>query len=284
MNNEDKITLGRVGQEQFVVAEYRLLDSELIGSDEKILYLMLLRFKNKSQAYCYPSLQTLEDRLGWSRKTLLLKLNNLIEVGLIKKISSRNPKQNNQYVIYPVDVVLGGKQLSIQDLTEDEVEMLDEIPEGQIIKNDKTGKIMICASEKLAFYLRAIQRRIDNFAETIKGSASFEETSLVIETIQRFYEGIASCPIVRLDKRITDDCDKMSSEDYLEQVSKFDFESIVEIVRKVKEEGIPKQFENVNEQIYILSYLWAKRSVILSNALAIRIEEVAKSVKPEVVN
>ena len=76
MNNEDKITLGRVGQEQFVVAEYRLLDSELIGSDEKILYLMLLRFKNKSQAYCYPSLQTLEDRLGWSRKTLLLKLNN----------------------------------------------------------------------------------------------------------------------------------------------------------------------------------------------------------------
>ena len=74
--------------------------------------------------------------------------------GLIKKISSRNPKQNNQYVIYPVDVVLGGKQLSIQDLTEDEVEMLDEIPEGQIIKNDKTGKIMICASEK--FYLRAI--------------------------------------------------------------------------------------------------------------------------------
>ena len=284
MNNEDKITLGRVGQEQFVVAEYRLLDSELIGSDEKILYLMLLRFKNKSQAYCYPSLQTLEDRLGWSRKTLLLKLNNLIEVGLIKKISSRNPKQNNQYVIYPVDVVLGGKQLSIQDLTEDEVEMLDEMPEGQIIKNEKTGKIMICASEKLAFYLRAIQRRIENFAETIKGSASFEETSLVIETIQRFYEGIASCPIVRLDKRITDDCDKMSSEDYLEQVSKFDFESIVEIVRKVKEEGIPKQFENVSEQIYILSYLWAKRSVILSNALAIRIEEVAKSVKPEVAN
>ena len=68
----------------------------------------------------------------------------------------------------------------------------------------------------------------------------------------------------------------MSSEDYLEQVSKFDFESIVEIVRKVKEEGIPKQFENVSEQIYILSYLWAKRSVILSNALAIKIEEVAK--------
>lgn len=284
INNEENITLGQVGSEQFVIAEHRLLDSDLLGSDEKILYLMLKRFKNKSAKYCYPSLLSLENKLGWSRKTLLKKIDNLVEVGLVKKISSKNPKQNNQYIIYPVDVVLGGKQLKVDDLTEDEIEMLDEIPDGQIIKNEKTGKIMICASEKLAFYLRAIQRRIDNFAETIKGSATFEETSLIIETIQRFYEGIASCPIVRLDKRITDDCDKMSSEEYLEQVSKFDFESIVEIVKKVKEEGIPKQFENMSEQIYILSYLWVKRELILSNALALKIEEVAKTVKPKVAN
>lgn len=284
INNEENIKIGQIGSDQFVIAEHRLLDSELLDSDEKILYLVLKRFKNRSAKYCYPSLKALETRLGWSRKTLLKKLDGLEEVGLIKKISSRSPKQNNQYIIYPVEVALGGKQLSINDLTEDEREMLEDVPDNQIIKNEKTGKIMICATEKLAFYLRAIYKRIDKFAESIIGSATFAETSVIVEDIQRFYESIASCPIVKLDRRITEDSEKMSSEDYLEQVSKFDFESIVEIVRKVKEEGIPNEFENMSEQIYILSYLWAKRSLIISSALASKIEQVAKAVKPEVAN
>ena len=101
INNEENITLGQVGSEQFVVAEHRLLDSELLDSDEKILYLMLKRFKNKSMQYCYPSLKSLEAKLGWSRKTLLKKIEGLVEVGLIKKISSNSPKQNNKYVILP---------------------------------------------------------------------------------------------------------------------------------------------------------------------------------------
>ncbi len=284
INNEENITLGQVGSEQFVVAEHRLLDSELLDSDEKILYLMLKRFKNKSMQYCYPSLKSLEAKLGWSRKTLLKKIEGLVEVGLIKKISSNSPKQNNKYVIYPVDVTLGGKQLSVDDLTEDEQEMLEDIPDSQIIKNNKTGKIMICASEKLAFYLRTIYKRIDIFAETIVNSASFAETKVIVEDIQRFYESIASCPIVKLDKRITEDCEKMSSEEYLAQVSQFDFESIVEIVRKVKDEGIPKEFENMSEQIYILSYLWAKKTLIISNTLAYKIEEASKNVNGEVAN
>lgn len=282
MENEDKLVIGQVGSEQFVIAEYRLLDSEMLGSDEKILYLMLKRFKNKNAKYCYPSLMTLENKLNWSRKTLLKKLDNLVEVGLIKKISSKSPKQNNQYIIYPVDVALGGKQLSVADLTNDEIEMLEDIPDSQIIKNEKTGKIMICASEKLAFYLRTIYKRINTFAESIIGSASFSETQVIVEDIQRFYESIASCPIVKLDKRIAEDCEKMSSEVYLETVSKFDFESIVEIVRKVKDEGIPAEFENMSEQSYILSYLWNKRELIFKNALAFKIDNIAKNVKPGV--
>ena len=143
---------------------------------------------------------------------------------------------------------------------------------------------MICASEKLAFYLRTIYKRIDIFAETIVNSASFAETKVIVEDIQRFYESIASCPIVKLDKRITEDCEKMSSEEYLAQVSQFDFESIVEIVRKVKDEGIPEEFENMSEQIYILSYLWAKKTLIISNTLAYKIEEASKNVNGEVAN
>lgn len=284
INNEDTIKVGSVASEQFVVAEHRLLDSELIGADEKILYLILKRFKNSNAKYCYPSLLALESRTGWSRKTLLKKLDNLVEIGLIKKISSKSPKLNNQYVIYPVDVALGGKQLNIDDLTEEEQEMLEEISEDQIIRDTKRNKIMICASEKLAFYLRVIYKRINTFAESIIGTATFEETKVIVEDIQRFYESIASCPIIRLDKRITDNCEKMNSEAYLETVSKFDFESIVEIVRKVKEEGVPKEFENLSEQIYILSYLWAKREYIISNALALKIELANKNVNAEVVN
>ena len=76
----------------------------------------------------------------------------------------------------------------------------------------------------------------------------------------------------------------MSSEEYLAQVSQFDFESIVEIVRKVKDEGIPEEFENMSEQIYILSYLWAKKTLIISNTLAYKIEEAGKNVNGEVAN
>ena len=274
----DKIGIGEIGRDQFVTADFRLLDSELIGSDEKILYLMLKRFKNRTQGYCYPSLQTLENKLNWSRKTLLKKIDNLCDVGLIKKISSNSPKQNNKYIIFPTEVVLGGKQLDINSLTEDEQEMLGEVQEGQLIKNEKTGKIMFCASEKLAFYLKVIYRRIEIYAETIKNSSTYEETQVIIEDIKRFYEGIASCPFVILDKRITDDCEKIDSEKYLETVKDFDFESIVEIVRKVKLEGLPPEFEKCSTNLYILSYLWAKKKVILENAIARKIDETSKNV------
>lgn len=277
---DNKIVVGEIGTDQFVTAEFKLLDSEIIGADEKILYIMLRRFKNKNSRYCYPSLLTLENRLGWSRKTLLNKISNLCDVGLIKKFSSSSPKQNNKYLIFPVDVVLGGKKLDIDSLTEDEQEMLEDIDEGQIIRDEKTKKMMICASEKLAFYLKQIYRRIDLYAESIKDSASFIETQVIIDDIKRFYEGIASCPFIILDKRITDDCDKIESEKYLETVKDFDFESIVEIVRKVKEEGKPDEFKNCSTNLYIISYLWSKRAIIIQNSLARKIEAVSKNVTP----
>mgnify|MGYP001625126801 CR=1 FL=1 len=277
--SEEKIGVAQLGTEQFVALDFILLDSEIIGADEKILYAMLKRFKNRNSKFCYPSLHTLCVKLGWTKKTLLKKLDNLIDVGLIRKIASRSPKSNNQYILYPPQAVLGGKQLNISDLTEDERDVLAEIDAGQIIHNEKTGKIMICASEKLAFYMRQIYKRIEIYWNSIKNNESLEETEVIIEDIKRFYEGIASCPYVLLDKRITDSSEKIKSEDYLEKVKDFDFESIVEVVRSVKINGVPSEFKTMSESSYVLSYLWAKRDVFLKTTLINKIEETSKQIK-----
>ena len=220
----EKMELGQLGSDQWVSLDFILLDSELIGADEKILYAMLKRYKNRNSKYCYPSLATLEKKLNWTRKTLLKKIDNLVSVGLVKKISGKSPKQNNRYILFPPTVVLGGKQLNIADLTDDEQDMMSDMDKNCLITDQEKGTCLICASEKLAFYLKAIYKRIELYANTIKDqNPDFFTTQVIIDELKRFYEGIASCPFVILDKRITDDCDRIDSEKYLEIVKDFNF-------------------------------------------------------------
>ena len=127
--------VGALGLNQFVPAPFILLDNEQIDISEKGLFILLCRYKNKLSSKCWPSLSTLKKKTGLTEKTILKKLSILEEVGLIKKKNNvYNSKQNNTYILYDPAIVFGYRQLNIKDLTEEEVDTLQEIGKEYVIE------------------------------------------------------------------------------------------------------------------------------------------------------
>ena len=57
-----------------------------IGLGPTVLYLQLLSYCHKGKDIAWPSIQTLNKRMGTTTKTLIRYRNTLIEYGLIKKV------------------------------------------------------------------------------------------------------------------------------------------------------------------------------------------------------
>jgi len=78
-----------------------------IGLGPAMLYLQLLSYCHKGKDIAWPSIQTLNKRMGTTTKTLIKYRNTLIEYGLIKKIvkqkSSSGGYDHNLYQIILLD-------------------------------------------------------------------------------------------------------------------------------------------------------------------------------------
>jgi len=79
----------------------------IIGLGPTVLYLQLLSYCHKGKDIAWPSIQTLNKRMGTTTKTLIRYRNTLIEYGLIKKIvklrSSSGGYDHNLYQIILLD-------------------------------------------------------------------------------------------------------------------------------------------------------------------------------------
>ena len=78
-----------------------------IGLGPAMLYLQLLSYCHKGKDIAWPSIQTLNKRMGTTTKTLIKYRNTLLEYGLIKKIvkqiSSSGGYGHNLYHIVLLD-------------------------------------------------------------------------------------------------------------------------------------------------------------------------------------
>jgi len=78
-----------------------------IGLGPTVLYLQLLSYCHKGKDIAWPSIQTLNKRMGTTTKTLIKYRNTLLEYGLIKKIvkqrSSSGGYDHNLYQIILLD-------------------------------------------------------------------------------------------------------------------------------------------------------------------------------------
>ncbi len=79
----------------------------IIGLGPTVLYLQLLSYCHKGKDIAWPSIQTLNNRMGTTTKTLIRYRNTLLEYGLIKKIvkqrSSSGGYDHNLYQIVLLD-------------------------------------------------------------------------------------------------------------------------------------------------------------------------------------
>ncbi len=271
---------GILGEKQFVQASYVLLDNEQIDISEKGLYILLCRYRYKGSSKSWPSLATLRRKTGLTEKTILKKIAMLEEVGLIKKINNvYNSKQNNTYIIYDPTIVFGTRQLNIKDLTEEELDTIEELGEELVVKKPD-GTLVLCASEKNKFFLNLLYLTLDNYAKAILETNTFSDTELIIKEIRQFYERIASRPYIFFEEAINEGTEKISSEEYLEKIKDFNIDKVVETVRKVNQEGVPKQYKNMERNTYILNLLWAERINLSENI----IKKVLEQNKQAIIN
>ena len=74
-----------------------VLDSRLIGSSEKIVYLALSRYADNETQECYPSNLLLEDVTGLTNRTISSSIKELEENNFIEVV--RNPGKVNHYFL-----------------------------------------------------------------------------------------------------------------------------------------------------------------------------------------
>lgn len=261
-----KVT-GSIGISQFVPVSFCLIDNEVLGMAEKFLYVLLCRYKGKGTDKCWPSLTTLEKKTQWTKKTILKKIEILEDVGLIiKKNHIYEAKQNNTYILISPEIAFGIKQLHINDLTEEEAYTLNELGDELVIQKSD-GTIVICSSEKNKIFLNMLYETLDNYASAIYNDNKFSEVKIIIDEITKFYENIASSPYVFLNKQIDNDTEKVSSEQVLEQLKEYNINDVVRIVRQVNIDGIPKEYETIGKNTYILNLLWGQREQLANSIL-----------------
>ena len=104
---ETKIPVNRINTYTTIQDYFLAHWVSTIGLGPAMLYLQLLSYCHKGKDIAWPSIQTLNKRMGTSTKTLIKYRNTLLEYGLIKKIvkqiSSSGRYDHNLYQIVLLD-------------------------------------------------------------------------------------------------------------------------------------------------------------------------------------
>lgn len=278
---EDNIEILGLGSKQFLQVPYTLIDNEQIGVAEKGLYIILCRYKNKVTKKSYPSLSTLEKKTGMTKKTILAKIKLLEEIGLLKKINNQSETlQNNTYILFDPEVVFGYRQLKMTEMTDEELEALSSIDQKTIIqKNDKAKTVIVCSSEKNAFFLRSFYNRLQIFAESLMKDTNYAMTSVIIGEIEKFYESIAMSKVIFLEDKVNEESSKVSSEDYLELIQYFNLDEVVDLVRQVEYNGIPDEYKMLGKYSYIMNRLWQQKMNLIQTEYSENVKSILSRIK-----
>lgn len=89
----------------FTMVKNSIIDSvNILNEHEKILYIVLLRYGNKA----FPSLSTISQKCGFSKRTAQRTIDTLIEKGILKKknrINKKNGNTSNEYTLIDNDKI-----------------------------------------------------------------------------------------------------------------------------------------------------------------------------------
>ena len=157
----------------------------IIGLGPTVLYLQLLSYCHKGKDTAWPSIKTLNKRMGTTTKTLIKYRNILLEYGLIKKVvkqkSSSGGYEHNLYhivlldkenILYPpAEKLPEEKEEIISGIAEESSYPNQDNPKKVIIDNKKSLKTERIKEEleKLNLDKKSIDKTILNYSlEDIK--------------------------------------------------------------------------------------------------------------------
>ena len=130
-----------------------------IGLGPAILYIQLLSYCHKGKDTAWPSIKTLNKRMGTTTKTLIRYRNTLIEYGLIKKVvkqkSSSGGYDHNLYQIGLLDkdrILLP----PVERLPEDKEEIISGIEEAPSSNQNNPRKVIMDKKERIKEELKKL--------------------------------------------------------------------------------------------------------------------------------
>ena len=117
-----------------------------IGLGPAMLYIQLLSYCHKGKDIAWPSIQTLNKRMGTTTKTLIKYRNTLLEYSLIKKIvKQRSPSGGYDHNLYQI-VLLDKENIlypPVEKLPEEKEEIISGIAEESSYSNQDNPKKVI---------------------------------------------------------------------------------------------------------------------------------------------
>jgi len=151
-----------------------------IGLGPAMLYLQLLSYCHKGKDTAWPSIKTLNKRMGTTTKTLIRYRNTLIEFGLIKKVVKQKFSSGGHYhnlyqivlldkenILYPpAEKLPEEKEEIISGITEKSSYSNQDNPKKVIIDNKKSPKEKRIKEElkKLNLDKKSIDKTILNYS------------------------------------------------------------------------------------------------------------------------
>jgi hypothetical protein len=159
-----------------------------IGLGPAILYLELLSYCHKGKDTAWPSIKTLNKRMGTTTKTLIRYRNTLIEYGLIKKVvkqkSSSGGYDHNLYQI----VLLDKDRILLppgERLPEDQEEIISGVEkEAPSSNQNNPQKVIIDKKEKIKEELIKLKLDKKSIAKIIL-NYSYEDIEEKLELLRR---------------------------------------------------------------------------------------------------
>ncbi|MBA7497923.1 hypothetical protein ES704_00657 [subsurface metagenome] len=122
-----------------------------IGLGPAMLYIQLLSYCHKGKNTAWPSIQTLNKRMGTTTKTLIRYRNTLMEYGLIKKvIKQRSASGGYDHNLYQI-VLLDKENVlhpPVEKLPEEKEEIVSGIAEKSSYSNQDNPKKIVTDNKK----------------------------------------------------------------------------------------------------------------------------------------
>jgi len=122
-----------------------------IGLGPAMLYLQLLSYCHKGKDIAWPSIQTLNKRMGTTTKTLIKYRNTLVEYGLIKKVTKqRSSSGGYDHNLYQIVLLDKGNVLypPVEKLPEENERIISGILEESPPSNQDNSKKLIIDNRK----------------------------------------------------------------------------------------------------------------------------------------